>query len=68
MQSPEPLKALMEISQNFPKYATSLARRITVDEELETELKGNWQKLQDGFSAVWLNGMVLQNSDVTVFE
>ena len=58
----------MEISQNFPKYATSLARRITVDEELETELKGNWQKLQDGFSAVWLNGMVLQNSDVTVFE
>ncbi|KIJ36946.1 hypothetical protein M422DRAFT_260570, partial [Sphaerobolus stellatus SS14] len=67
LQSPEPLKALTDLSQNFPKYATSLARRVTVDEELHKELQGNHHKVQDGFTAVWLNGLVLQNTDVSVF-
>lgn len=67
MMSAEPLKTLIDVSQNFPKYATSLARRISIQGDLLSELQGNWHKIQDGFAAVWLNGMILQNTDVNVF-
>jgi len=67
MKSPDPLKALIHLSQNFPKYVTSLARRVTVDSALLDELNGNWEKAQVGLGTVWLNGMVLQNTDVNIF-
>jgi UDP-glucose:glycoprotein glucosyltransferase len=68
MSSPDPLKALMHISQNFPKYATSIARRIIANSSLIEELQSNRNKAQEGVSMVWLNGMVLQNTDVNVFR
>ena len=68
MSSPDPLKALTHISQNFPKYATSIARRVTVDSALLDELGENWRKVQVGLDIVWLNGMVLQNTDVNIFR
>lgn len=68
MLSPDPLKALMHLSQNFPKYATSIARRVVVDTLLLEELQSNLHKAQEGVGMVWLNGMVLQNTDVNVFR
>ncbi|KAF8524348.1 UDP-glucose:Glycoprotein glucosyltransferase-domain-containing protein [Hysterangium stoloniferum] len=67
MSSPDPLQALTHLSQNFPKYAISVARRVVPDDALSNELQGNWNKIPQGFNAAWLNGMVLQNSDVNIF-
>ncbi|KAF8587209.1 glycosyltransferase family 24 protein [Ramaria rubella] len=67
MNSPDPLKALMHLSQNFPKYATSTARRVAVDPPLLEELQRNWVKAQQGSNAVWLNGLALQITDVNTF-
>ena len=54
--SPNPLQTLLELSQNFPKYATALARRVTFEDELQEEILGNHAKAQAGINAVWLNG------------
>lgn len=68
MASSDPLKALMHISQNFPKYATAIARRVNVSAPLLEELQSNGLKAQEGVGMVWLNGMVLQETDVNVFR
>lgn len=68
MGSPDPLKALTHLSQNFPKFATSIARRLTVDPALLDELGENWKTLQAGLDLVWVNGMLLQNTDVNILR
>ncbi|GJJ15034.1 hypothetical protein Clacol_009308 [Clathrus columnatus] len=65
--APKPLQALLDVSQNFPKYATTIGRGVTVSPEVLKEIEGNWQKLHFGFSSVWLNGVILQPHDVNVF-
>ena len=35
------LATLKQLSQNFPKYASAIARRVTVDPELEQEVFHN---------------------------
>jgi UDP-glucose:glycoprotein glucosyltransferase len=67
MSSPDPLKTLIHLSQNFPKYATSIARRVVPDDAFSNELQSNWNKIPQGFNAAWLNGLVLQNSDINIF-
>jgi UDP-glucose:glycoprotein glucosyltransferase len=67
MRSPDPLRALIHLSQNFPKYATSVARRVTVDAVLLEELELNSVKAQGGINMVWLNGLVLQEGDINPF-
>lgn len=51
-----PLRTLLELSQNLPKYATALARRVTFEDDLREEVLGNHAKAQPGINAVWLNG------------
>lgn len=63
----EPLSVLKQISQNFPKYATLLARRVTVDPELVKELDRNQIKAQGGVSMAWLNGVVVPETDMNPF-
>jgi UDP-glucose:glycoprotein glucosyltransferase len=53
------METLKELSQNFPKYATSLSRRVTVDPKLEEEVKSNSIKATPGANVVWLNGAVV---------
>ncbi|PFH48143.1 glycosyltransferase family 24 protein [Amanita thiersii Skay4041] len=51
-----PLDMLTLLSQNFPKYAQTLARRIEVASEVEEELRMNSLIAQTGSSVVWVNG------------
>ena len=54
-----PLQTLLELSQNLPRYATALARRVTFEDKLQEEVLGNHAKAQPGINAVWLNGAVV---------
>jgi len=67
LMSPDPLKAMIHLSQNFPKYATSVARRVIVDPVLQEELEHNSIKAQAGINMAWLNGFVIQDSDINPF-
>ncbi|TFK48915.1 glycosyltransferase family 24 protein [Heliocybe sulcata] len=67
MSSPNPLATLQHLSQNFPKYATALARRVVVNESLLEEVGNNQYKAQPGISAVWLNGNPVSEVDLNPF-
>lgn len=67
MNSPEPLDALMHLSQNFPKYATSVARRVEIESGLLAELEFNSAKASPGANMVWLNGLVVQDTDINPY-
>ena len=62
------LNTLKQLSQNFPKYASTLARRVVIDENLQAELFQNNMKVQGGANAVWLNGVVVQEKDMNPFS
>ncbi|KAJ3520733.1 hypothetical protein NM688_g9120 [Phlebia brevispora] len=61
------LAVLKQLSQDFPKYTLDLARRVTVDEGLEGEVMTNQVKAQGGVSMVWLNGVVVPETDWNPF-
>ena len=58
------LTTLEQLSQNFPKYALAVARRVSPKQELKEEIEKNSRLAQPGLSAVWLNGLQLQDTQV----
>lgn len=62
--SRSPLTALEQLSQNFPKYASSVARRVSPKEELKDEILTNARIAQPGINAIWLNGLQLQDTNI----
>lgn len=58
------LTALEQLSQNFPKYASSVARRVSPKQGLKEEIEKNARIAQPGLSAVWLNGLQLQDTQI----
>ncbi|KAF5378749.1 hypothetical protein D9615_006978 [Tricholomella constricta] len=65
--SSEPLIVLTRLSQNFPKYATSLGRRVVVNASLEAEIQANSLKAQGGTRMFWLNGAIVPDKDIHPF-
>ncbi|KAG6918623.1 hypothetical protein DXG01_013034 [Tephrocybe rancida] len=65
--SPNPLATLKQLSQNFPKYATTLARRVVVNSSLDEELQANGMKAQGGGHMFWLNGAFVSDKDINPF-
>lgn len=66
-ESSDPFSTLTHLSQNFPKYATSLARRVLVNESISEELHNNSLKVQRGINVLWLNGQQIDVKDVHPF-
>lgn len=66
-ESSEPLDTLRIISQDFPKYATSLGRRVGVNESVAEELHNNQLRVQAGGHAFWFNGAPMAEKDVTPY-
>ena len=58
------LTALEQLSQNFPKYASSVARRVSPRQELKKEVEKNAMMAQQGLNAIWLNGFQLQDTQI----
>ena len=67
VDSPEPLTVLSHLSQNFPKYATSLARRVVANKNVTEELYQNSMKVQKGLNVFWFNGVPTDARDVNPF-
>jgi Thioredoxin-like domain len=63
-ESDSPLETLRQLVQNFPRYATSLSRRVIPQSGLLQEITSNSRKIQPGVSAVWLNGVQLSAEDM----
>ena len=57
-----------QLAQNFPRYASAVARRVTVSEAVEQEITNNQAKAQGGISVVWLNGAQLNEGDMNPFS
>jgi UDP-glucose:glycoprotein glucosyltransferase len=67
MESSNPLRTLTQLSQNFPRYATAIARRVIVKEEVQLEVSMNHMSARPGFDMVWLNGATVQEKDMNPF-
>ena len=67
LDSPDPLRILTHLAQNFPKYASSVARRVVVSEELQAEVQKNQYKVQGGVNMAWLNGAIVAEKDMNPF-
>jgi UDP-glucose:glycoprotein glucosyltransferase len=63
-ESDTPLETLRQLVHDFPKYATSLSRRVVPQSGLLQEIASNSRKIQPGLSAVWLNGVQLSPDDM----
>lgn len=63
-ESDTPLETLRQLVHDFPKYATSLSRRVVPQSGLLQEVASNSRKIQPGLSAVWLNGAQLSPDDM----
>ncbi|PWZ00761.1 hypothetical protein BCV70DRAFT_200024 [Testicularia cyperi] len=66
--SPDPLRALRELSQNFPSYAASLARSDkfaghNAKELVEAVLDLGSRRIEPGGSEVWINGASTLRAD-----
>jgi UDP-glucose:glycoprotein glucosyltransferase len=66
MDSTSPLSTLNHLSQNFPKYSTSLSRRVQVSPQIVGELASNSKKAQPGTNLFWINGARVEEKDVSV--
>ncbi|WVR05054.1 hypothetical protein IAU60_002066 [Kwoniella sp. DSM 27419] len=55
MQSGDPLMALRELSQDFPKYSAALARKVQVPEDIKAKGRTIWQRGQSD-AGIWING------------
>ncbi|KAI0676218.1 glycosyltransferase family 24 protein [Trametes maxima] len=61
------LSTLKQLSQNFPRYAGALARRVTANASLLTEVAANQALAPGGANAIWLNGVALEEKDLNPF-
>jgi UDP-glucose:glycoprotein glucosyltransferase len=62
--SSDPLYTLTLLSQNFPKYATSVARRVVLNASLEEEVDNNHIRAQPGVNILWINGAIFAEKDI----
>src|ERR1700733_8085948 len=63
--SSDPLAILRQISQNFPKYAPALARRVPdPPQEFLEETEATRMQLPQGFNGFWINGLMINEGDV----
>ncbi|KAI0266194.1 UDP-glucose:glycoprotein glucosyltransferase-domain-containing protein [Gloeopeniophorella convolvens] len=63
-----PLETLKQLIHDFPRYTTSISRRVVPKPELVQEIASNARMAQPGISAVWLNGALLSGDDMNPFS
>ena len=64
----DPMSALLEVSANFPKYASVVAGR-NMSKEFLLEHRQNREKLlPGGYNVMWMNGLQIQNRDINAYS
>ncbi|CDO68442.1 Glycosyltransferase Family 24 protein [Trametes cinnabarina] len=61
------LATMKHLAQNFPRYAGALARRVTVSQSLFNEVAENRARAPGGASAIWINGVNVEEKDLNPF-
>ena len=61
------LATFKHLAQNFPRYAGALARRVTISPDVLEEIAENQPRARAGVNLVWLNGIALEEKDLTPF-
>ena len=51
------------LTNSFPLYATSLARKIQLSDEVTDEVYDNWMKATQGVNMAWVNGRLLDENE-----
>ncbi|KAK5082031.1 killer toxin resistant protein [Lithohypha guttulata] len=68
MASDDPMITLLEVSANFPKYASTIASH-NASSALVIEHKQNRDKLLPaGYNVIWMNGLQVQNREVDAYS
>lgn len=68
MESESPLTTLKQLSQDFPRYASSVARRVVPSVNITSEASLNSMRMRPGNSIVWLNGGILPPDKMNPFR
>ncbi|KAI0028565.1 glycosyltransferase family 24 protein [Vararia minispora EC-137] len=68
MESDNPLAALKQLSQDFPRYASSIARRVVPSVDITNEASLNSMYIPPGHTLVWLNGAPLAPDRMNPFS
>ena len=69
MSSTQPLAFLKQLAQDFPRYASAIARRVTVSQDIQDELATNMMRVQSGGGThVWLNGGAVPPDSMNPFR
>ena len=68
MDSANPLSTLKQLSQDFPRYASSIARRVVASDNITDEATRNSMRTQTGLSLVWLNGALVSADKMNPFQ
>lgn len=67
MNSSDPLTTLKGLTQNFPKHMLSLAHKVELNTSFEEEIRDNSGSIQTGVNLLWVNGLLLQEGDVSPY-
>ncbi|OJK03201.1 hypothetical protein ASPACDRAFT_23432 [Aspergillus aculeatus ATCC 16872] len=67
LDSQSPLDALVELSQDFPKYSAKIAAHNVTKELLQDIQSSRLRMLPPGFNALWINGVQIDARQVDAF-
>lgn len=67
VRSPDPLRALAQLSHDFPAHAVGLARRAALPDKglLEDLEEMHTTAMEAGSSDIWLNGKALAEKEIS---
>ncbi|KAF1816235.1 hypothetical protein P152DRAFT_408965 [Eremomyces bilateralis CBS 781.70] len=67
MKSPDPLEGLLKLTQDFPKYSSSIAEQ-EVSEDFLNEHRANREIVPAGYNVLWMNGMQMDSRKLDAFS
>jgi UDP-glucose:glycoprotein glucosyltransferase len=67
MSSQNPLEALVQLSQDFPKYSAAIARKVDVPQNIRARIG---RMLDRGFTqnAIYINGKAYLDDELNAFS
>lgn len=68
MDSEDPLNTLIKLSQNFPKYSTTIAAHNATPELLQEIRENRARMIPAGYSVMWINGMQIDSRKIDAFS
>lgn len=67
MDAPEPLEALIHLSQDFPKYSAAVARKIAIPSNIQARADAIAERGQVK-SSIFINGAVVAEDQLNAFS